>query len=176
MKRRFSELYLNAITGFIALGILAFAVHALWADCENAWREAGITSKNILMALTRDIGNNVSLLDLSLKGVVDGLRYRQFNNLPPEVQHRMLFDRATSASFVGTILLINENGDLIADGGAVIAPRPMNFSDREFFTARKDHSFLGLYLSRPHVNSFGTGRRALLLAGGYPILMGGSSA
>lgn len=164
MRGRLSELHLKLIAGVIALTILAVSGHALWADRQNTWREAEIASKNILSALSREIGNDIALLDLALKGVVEGLRYRTFNDLPAEVQHRMLFDRATSARFVGTIMLLDENGNLLADGGSIIAPRPMNFSDRNFFAAHKDHSFLGSYLGRPYRSSLGSGETSIALS------------
>ncbi len=155
VRRIVSGLYLNLIAGLILISILAISIQAMWTDRQSAWQEAEQSSRNILTGLTRDIGNNLALLDLALKGVIEGLRYQKFKELPPEVQHRMLFDRAVSATFPATILLLDEAGDLIADGGSVVAPRPMNFSHRDFFTTHKEHSFIGLYMSRPYRSRLG---------------------
>ena len=61
----------------------------------------------------------------------------------------MLFDRAVSASFMGTLLLVDQAGDLIADAGPVIASRSLNVADREYFLAHKENNHIGLYVSRP---------------------------
>jgi diguanylate cyclase (GGDEF) domain len=144
------RLRLNLIAGAIAIGILALSIQGLWNERQEAWREAEQTSRNLLMTLTRDIGSNVAAIDLVLKGVVEGFSYRGFAKLPPEIQYRILFDRAVSATFTGSILLLDEAGNLIADGGSVLAPRSLNFANDEFFRIHKESPFIGFYVSRPY--------------------------
>jgi diguanylate cyclase (GGDEF)-like protein len=150
MKRLFSEVYLHLIAGVIALGILGISAHTLWMDRLGTWREAERSSHNVLTTITRDLENNIELLDLSLKGTIEGLRHHGFRTLSPDLQYRMLFDRAASASFMGSLLLLDKNGDLIADAGPTIASRSLNVSDREYFRVHKENNHLGLYVSRPY--------------------------
>jgi diguanylate cyclase (GGDEF)-like protein len=152
MKRLLSEVYLHLIAGVIALGILGISAHTLWMDRLGTWQEAERSSRNVLTTIARDIDSNLELLDLSLKGAVEGLRHLGFHKLSPELQYRMLFDRAVSTSFMDSLLLVNRNGDLIADAGPIIASRGLNISDHESFRAHKDSNHIGLYVSRPYRN------------------------
>jgi len=149
MKRLFSEVYLQLVAGVIALGILGISAHTLWMDRQNTWQEAERASRNILTTIGHDLNSNLELLDLSLKGAMEGLRYLSVPQLPPDLQYRMLFDRAASASFMGTLLLVDQDGNLIADAGPIIASRSLNVADREYFTAHKENRHIGLYVSRP---------------------------
>jgi hypothetical protein len=144
MKRLFSEVYLHLISGIIALGILGISAHTLWIDRQDTWQEAEKSSRNVLTTIARDLNGNLELLDLSLKGTIEGLRYLSVQQLPPDLQYRMLFDRAVSASFMGTLLLVDQAGNLIADAGPVIALRSLNVSDREYFITHKKNNHIGL--------------------------------
>jgi len=164
MKRLLSATYLNAISGVIALGILAISANTLWNDRLDTWMEAERASRNLLTAIAHDLTTDLELMDLSLKGVIDGLQYVGFQKLPPDLKYRLLFDRATSPSFMESILVLNEAGNLIADAGPVIVPRNINVADREYFTAHKEKSHIGLYVSRPFRPRFGEGTPSLSLS------------
>lgn len=149
MKRLLSVVYLHLIAGIIAVGILGISAHILWMDRQHTWQEAEISSRNVLTTIARDLEGKLELLDLSLKGAMEGLRHLSVHKLPPDLQYRMLFDRASSASFMGVLLLADRAGNLIADAGPIIAERSLNVSDREYFTVHKEKSHVGLYVSRP---------------------------
>lgn len=181
MKRLFSEVYLHLVTGVIALGILGISAHTLWMDRQSTWQEAEKASRNILTTIAHDLDGNLELLDLSLKGAMEGLRYLSVLPLPPDLQYRMLFDRAASASFMGTLLLVDQAGNLIADAGPVIAPRSLNVADREYFIAHKENYHIGLYVSRPFKSktqhgdlSIGISRRLSDSAGRFAGVVMGS--
>jgi len=143
---------LNMIAGVIAVGILLLSLQGLWNERQEAWREAELTSRNLLTTLTRSIGGNIASIDLSLKGAIEAYRLEEFEKLPPEVRHRVLFDRAVAATFTGTILLLDNSGNMIADGGSVLAPRHLNFAGDEFFKGHQEIPFGGLYVSRPYIS------------------------
>jgi diguanylate cyclase (GGDEF)-like protein len=181
MKRLFSEVYLHLIAGVIALGILGISAHMLWMDRQNTWQEAEKSSRNVLTTIARDLDGKLERLDLSLKGAMEGLRYLSVQQLPPDLQYRMLFDRAVSASFLGTLLLVDEAGNLIADAGPVIASRSLNVADREYFIAHKEKNHIGLYVSRPFASrtrhgdlSIGISRKLLDPAGRFAGVVMGS--
>lgn len=181
MKRLFSEVYLHLIAGVIALGIFGISAHTLWMDRQNTWQEAERASRNILTTIAHDLDGNLELLDLSLKGAMEGLRYLGSQQLPPDLQYRMMFDRSASASFMGTLLLVDKVGNLMADAGPVIAPRSLNVADREYFTVHKENSHIGLYVSRPFASrawhgdlGIGISRRLLDSAGNFAGVVMGS--
>jgi diguanylate cyclase (GGDEF)-like protein len=183
MKRLLSEVYLHLIAGVIALGILGISAHTLWMDRLGTWQEAEKSSRNVLTTIARDLDSNLELLDLSLKGAIEGLHHLSFHKVAPDLQYRMLFDRAVSASFMGSLLLVDRNGDLIADAGPVIASRSLNVSDREDFKAHKEGNHIGLYVSRPYRSkaprgdlSIGISRRLSDPDGGFAGVAMGSIA
>lgn len=149
MKRLLSEAYLNIVAGVIALAILFISAHTLWSDRLNTWQEAERSSRNVLTAVARDLTSKLELLDSSLKGVMEARNLVGFQQLPPEIQYRVLFDRTASSTFMGSLLVVNESGNLIADAGPVIAPRDLNVADRDYFQIHKQNNHIGLYVSRP---------------------------
>ncbi|WP_201863189.1 sensor domain-containing diguanylate cyclase [Microvirga soli] len=183
MKRLLSEVYLHLIAGVIALGILGISAHTLWMDRLGTWQEAEKSSRNVLTTIVRDLDSNLELLDLSLKGAMEGLRHLGFHQLSPDLQYRMLFDRVASANFMAALLLVDRNGNLIADAGPMIASRSLNVSDREYFTAHKNAHHLGLYVTRPYRSraphgefSIGISRRLSDADGGFAGVVMGSIA
>jgi diguanylate cyclase (GGDEF)-like protein len=183
MKRLLSEVYLHLIAGVIALGILGISAHTLWMDRLGTWQEAEKSSRNVLTTIARDLDSNLELLDLSLKGAMEGLHHLSFHKLSADLQYRMLFDRVASASFMASLLLVDSNGALIADAGPLIASRSLNVSDREYFKAHKDTHHLGLYVSRPYRSkaphgdlTIGISRRLSDSNGGFAGVVMGSIA
>jgi diguanylate cyclase (GGDEF)-like protein len=163
-KRRPWMLRLNLVAAAIALGILALSVQGLWNERKEAWNSARQASRNLLTTLTRDLSGDIAAVDLSLERVIQGLRYQRFDKLPPEVQHGMLFDRAGVAHLATTVILADETGRLIADGGPVLAPRDLNVSDADFFKVHKEQSFLGLYISHPYESRIRAGSFSIALS------------
>ena len=161
MKLLLSDVYLHLIAGVIALGILGISTHTLWMDRQNLWQEAEKSSRNVLTTIARDLDGKIELLDTSLKGAMAGLRHPDFQRLPPDLQYRMLFDRAASASFMGTLLLVDREGNLIADAGPIIALRSLNVADREYFIVHRENSHLGLHVSRPFTSRTARGELAV---------------
>jgi len=118
-------------------------------DRLDTWQEAERSSRNVLTAVARDLTSDLNLLDVSLKGAIEGRNTSGFQQLPADLQYRLLFDRIASVSFIGAILIADEKGNLVADAGPVIAPRDLNVADRDYFTVHRDNNHIGLYVSRP---------------------------
>ncbi|MFC4172996.1 diguanylate cyclase [Microvirga sp. GCM10011540] len=150
------KLYLNLFAAVIALSIVALSGKILWDDHRRAWSEAKQSSLNLLTALARDLGGNIALLDLSLRGVIQDLNEQGFEELSPELRHRMLFDRAATAAYMGSVLVLNASGQVIADAEAV-TPRKANFGDRDYFKVHQERPDIGLYVSRAYKSRFRSG-------------------
>jgi len=155
MNRHLLRHQLNSVAGVLALTILGVAAYTLWIDYRDTWQEAEKTAQNMTTTIARDLNGNLEMLDLSLKGAIEGLRYVGFEHLPHDLQYRMVFDRSVSASLMASLLVLNEAGGLIMDAGPVIVPRTLNLADRDYFTVQKENSHLGLYVSRPYRSRIG---------------------
>jgi diguanylate cyclase (GGDEF)-like protein len=164
MKRLISESHLNLIAGVIVLGILAVSAHTLWIDRLYTWQEAEKSSRNVLTTVARDLGHDLELLDLSLKGAMEGQRHVGFKELSPDLKYYMLFDRAASAPFMGSLAIFDKAANLVADAGPIIAPRSLNVTDRDYFSVHKEHSHIGLYVSRPFKSRIGNGDLSIAIS------------
>lgn len=141
------------------VGMLALSGLMLLDLRRDAWDKVEQTSLNLLQVIERDIARNVEIFDLSLQGAVENLRAPGIDELSPAMRHLILFDRATTARYMGVMLVIDERGDIVYDAGAV-PPRKGNYADREYFRAHRDRPDLGLHVGPPLVSRL-TGERML---------------
>ena len=100
------------------------------------------------MALTQDIARNVELYDLSIRGVVEGLANGSLMAETPEMRQLVLFDRAATAPYLGSILVEDARGDVLLDSSSLV-PRSFNYADRAYFKAQSTTPELGLFISEP---------------------------
>nr|WP_224770909.1 sensor domain-containing diguanylate cyclase [Pseudomonas sp. FEN] len=114
----------------------------------SAAQAAARSASNIVQLIDADVLRNVELYDLAVKGLIKASQRPDLVNVPPQVRHLALFDRASSASHRGDVLLLDRQGGVIADSLSV-KPRVDNFSDREYFQAHLRNPDLGLMISRP---------------------------
>ncbi len=149
-------LHLHIVAAVIAASIFALSGAVLWQSRQDTWHEAEAASHNLLNAVARDISTNIGLLDLALKGVVQGLAYPDLSHLPSEVRHLILFDRIATTTYLGSILVLDEAGKVVADAASV-RPREGDFSDRDYFTVHRERADVGLYVSRPYNSRFRDG-------------------
>src|SRR5215470_7799774 len=126
-------------------GVLVYVIdQARQANLERA----GQTARSLIAAISSDISRNIEILDLSLQGVVDDLKYPELENIDPEWRRRILFDRSATARHLGRIMVIDEAGDLRIDSRSS-PPNRLNFADRDYFQAHKTRDDLGTYIGRP---------------------------
>lgn len=141
------------------LGMLGTSGVMLLDLRQDAWEQAEQTSKNLLQVLERDIARNVELYDLSIQSAADNLSTPGLAEISPQLRQLVLFDRAATARDMGVMLVIDENGDILADLDAV-PPRKGQYADREYFQVHKARAGLGLYVGQPIVSRL-TGERML---------------
>ena len=115
---------------------------------HDAWTSAERDAQNVLNTVSNDIARNIELYDLSLQGVVEGLDMPGLLDITPEMRQSLLFDRAATAKYLGSILVLNEHGIAIDDAGSVALP-PGNRADQEYFQAHQRDPDLGLFVSAP---------------------------
>ncbi len=149
-ERRRGLLGRRAVAALVLLGtcFLATSGAILWELRRQTWNNAARAAENLVAALSQDIGRNIELYDLSLQAVVDGLQLSEINQVSPQTRQAILFDRAATAKYLGSTLVLDEHGDVVEDAGAV-PPRRQNLSDRSYFTTQRDSPGRGLFISEP---------------------------
>ncbi|MEL6064746.1 MULTISPECIES: sensor domain-containing diguanylate cyclase [unclassified Methylobacterium] len=156
---------LRSARTWIALGVLApvgmVAVSGLMlAELRrDAWERAEQTSRNLLQVLDRDIARNVEIYDLSLQAAVENIAVPGLAQSDARLRQLILFDRAATARDMGVMLVIDAQGDVVADLGA-LPPRAGNYADRDYFKIHQARDGLGLQIGSPIVSRL-TGERML---------------
>jgi diguanylate cyclase (GGDEF)-like protein/PAS domain S-box-containing protein len=140
-----SALAICAVLGLCFLGLTG---HVLLQLRQQTWDSAIRESDNLVAALAQDIGRNIELYDLSLQAVVDGLQLPGIERLNPQMRQALLFDRAATAKYLGSILVLDESGVVVDDAGS-IPPRPAVLADRDYFQIHRDQPDQGLFISAP---------------------------
>ena len=140
--------------GFNLITIGFCAICALFSlDVRrSAWEQARISAGNLVAAIESDIERNIDLYDLSLMAVVENFRRPGLDRLSPEIRQLVLFDRAATAEYMGSILLLDRRGTVVLDSRSLHPPKP-SYGDQEFFVAHARDTDPGLHLSRPAVDS-----------------------
>ena len=131
----------------IVAGFCAASALTLYDLRRNTWNEAVNNETNLLNALSQDIARNIEIYDLSLQAVVEGLADPNLTRLAPELQSRLLYDRAASAKDLGSILVLDRNGKVVR--GSVATAVGADLQDREYFQAQKADPDRGLFISAP---------------------------
>ncbi|EJN27240.1 diguanylate cyclase (GGDEF) domain-containing protein [Pseudomonas sp. GM78] len=127
------------------LGIVAFL---LVRERANAELSASRSAANIVQLIEADVLRNVELYDVSLLGLIATSRREDLIQVSPQIRHLALFDRATAAPYKGDILLLDQQGNVVADS-ASREPRTGNFADREYFQSHVNNSDPSMFISRP---------------------------
>ena len=161
----------NPVTGRWLVGIglsitLAMAALGSWVlegAREDAWHRAEQEASNLLLALDRDITRNIDIVDLSLQGVAEALADPTLALASASVRHHALFDRAASAEDLGSMLVLDADGNITEDSIS-IAPRKLNLADYDFFRSQRDRADVGLFVSQPFLGSSSDGKPGIALS------------
>ncbi|CAB3715667.1 GGDEF domain-containing protein [Achromobacter marplatensis] len=148
-SRGFLHRTLYALAGLVAIGICAAAVALLWIDRRMTWESAYTAGHNLTGVLAADISRTLHVYDLSLQGVVERLREPGIELVKGEALHRFLFDRSSSAEYLGAIGVLDENGN-VRYASVDISPSERNLSDWDYFQVHRDADDVGMYVSRPY--------------------------
>ena len=140
-SRGFLHRTLYALAGLVAIGICAAAVALLWIDRRLTWESAYTAGHNLTGVLAADISRTLHVYDLSLQGVVERLREPGIELVKGEALHRFLFDRSSSAEYLGAIGVLDENGN-VRYASVDISPSERNFSDWDYFQVHRDLSLI----------------------------------
>lgn len=142
------ELMLVLGSSLTVVAIIAIVTFLLIRERANAMQAATRGATNIVQLIDADVLRNVELYDLSLQGLIAAAQRDDLQKVSAQIRHLVLFDRSSTARFKGDVLLLDKRGEVIADS-SLIAPKPGNFADREYFQAHVTNSDTGMFISRP---------------------------
>ncbi|MDT7952561.1 MAG: sensor domain-containing diguanylate cyclase [Acetobacteraceae bacterium] len=131
----------------VALGMAVLGSMALLESRNDAWAQAERSAGSLLLALDRDIGRNISILDLSLTGLVKALVEPGIDQTSPAIRHHALFDRSATAEDLGSLLVLDPEGRVVEDSLSLVPP-PVRVADRDYFRVHQQNSDVGLFVSR----------------------------
>jgi diguanylate cyclase (GGDEF)-like protein len=146
--------WLVAVSVIVTLGFCVICGTILWEVRLGVSERAVQSTNNLIAALKSDIERNVELYDLSLQAVVDGMNLPQINTLEPEVRQLILFDRAATAKFLGSISVLDATGKVILNSGT-LRPLPANYAAEDYFTVHRDDPKAGLFMKGPMADELG---------------------
>ncbi|PLZ04228.1 diguanylate cyclase [Burkholderia sp. WAC0059] len=133
----------------VATVMAALTFHAIYAARADEFRYAAGNSSNIVTIVDDDLERNFELYDLSLQAVVSGAENAGTWTLPAPLRQRVLFDRATVASYLGGAYVVDAQGRVKASQtGRVDAA--VSLADRDYFIAQQRDPSVGLYISHPY--------------------------
>ncbi|WP_396331738.1 diguanylate cyclase [Burkholderia anthina] len=147
----------------IALLLLLLCGIVLYEGRIDALDRARTTQQNIALMASWDIERNIELYSLSLDAVVEGENDPEVVRLPMAMRRQVLFDRATTAKYLGGIYVLNAKGDISVDGKSDV-PRKANFANEPYFAVHRDHPDIGLYVSDPYHSRLRGGSPSIALS------------
>src|SRR5450830_123350 len=135
----------SVLTALLIVGMVAAL---LIREHANTLQTAQRTANNITQLIDTDVLRNIELYDMALKGLIAATERSDLQDVSASIRHLILFDRSAAAPYKGDTLLLDANGEVIADA-SLLTPKKENFADRDYFQAQRNNPDLGLYISRP---------------------------
>ncbi|WP_341317498.1 sensor domain-containing diguanylate cyclase [Paraburkholderia sp. IMGN_8] len=155
----------GVVVGAVLLALFMCLVTS-WVLLESradAHSRAEENARNLVLVIDRDISRTIELYDLSLQAVVDGTADQQVMALPPALRSKLLFDRAATGKYLGSIFVLDEHGSVALDSKSTVPPTG-NFSDRDYFLVHRSSAEAGLYVSKPYGSRLRNGALTIALS------------
>ncbi|EEA00788.1 diguanylate cyclase [Burkholderia sp. H160] len=146
----------------VALAMSILTALEVGAGRSEMLDHARQTSQNLVSLISADIERNVEINSLSLQSMVDAARDPLTWTLPIPVRQAMLFDRATTAAYLGGAYILDAEGEVVAaQNGA--ATTTVRLDDREYFQVHLRNPAVGLYFSHPFMSRLRSGKLSIAL-------------
>lgn len=147
-KRSRPEIILIFGSALAVIAIVAIVTSLLIRERASARDFAARSASNIVQLIDADVQRNAELYDTALQGLISSWQKPEVRSLTPQMRQLVLFDPSTAAPSKGELLLLDQNGDTLADSLSVV-PRIVNLADRPHFQAHRDNPDLDLLISDP---------------------------
>ncbi len=133
----------------VVLGICSLVGFLVLEARRDAWGHAAMETANMRRLVARDLARNLEVFDLSLRAIAENLAVPGVAELPANIRDMALFNRAVSASHIGSVLATDQDGVVRYVPSSAESVIGQSFADRDYFTVHRDNPDIGLYISRP---------------------------
>jgi len=147
----------------LASAITVLGGYALFEMRRDAMDRAADSASSLAQILEHDIARNLEIYETSMQAVISGVADRRIMALPPNLRQQVLFDRSTTASHMGSLLVTDAQGNLILDSCATPA-RKVNIADRDYFRVHHDEKDIPTYISQPFRPRLSDGGQSIALS------------
>ncbi|SDC96893.1 sensor domain-containing diguanylate cyclase [Paraburkholderia lycopersici] len=144
------------------LGTAGLCIAMLLVSREDAYHQAIQVGRNLTLVLERDIVRSVELYDLSLRAVAEGAANPSVMSLPKELRNQVLFERPTTARYLGPITVYGPDGTVQACS-IETSIRRTHRPDVRWFITQAEKTDAGLYVSAPYASRTAGGKIVLAL-------------
>lgn len=138
-------------SGALVAAMAVICAVTLYQSRLDTMAHAIETSRNLALFAENDVARNIEHYDLSLQAVVDGVNDPELINASARVRALALFDRAANATYLGSFVVLDAQGNVALDARDELS-KSANFSSRDFFIAHKTNPAVGLYIGVPYVS------------------------
>ncbi|HZZ09723.1 MAG TPA: diguanylate cyclase [Paraburkholderia sp.] len=156
--------YFAGVAGtLVAVSMAGLTLLTLEAGRTDTLDHARETAQNLVAIISSDLERNVEIYNLSLQAMADGAGDRATWSLPPKLRTAVLFDRATTAVYLGGAYVIGPDGRVRASGSGDV-DSPVRFTDRDYFLVHQRNASAGLYFSHPFRSRLRDGKLSIGLS------------
>jgi len=153
---RLPMFWIGLLGGLAAGGLVVLCGLILWDGRRDAEAQADSAAQNMVSVVEQDIARTIGNFDLSLQGVIQGLREPEVAPLTGKARAMALFDYAATAQYLNAIFILDENGKVV-EGSRTFSSKITDFSDRDYFTVHRNNPDVGMFLSHPLVSRVNNG-------------------
>ena len=146
--------WLIALGVGITVAYSAISAGFLWDSGRRDHENALVAATNLTASIQSEIARNIELYDLSLQAVAEGLQLPDFERIDPALRQIILFDRSASARDLGSIMVLNEQGNVTVESRTLF-PRKDNYAGRDYFQFHKNSLSAGHYIGGAWVTKRG---------------------
>lgn len=143
--------WLTAFGLCLTIGIVAVGSIVLLGLRQDTWRQASVASENLATALADNIARDLATYDLSLQGARDAVSTDGIGDVLPQLRHIAIFDRAASAEFLGSLMVVGPDGK-VTDSSTSLTPPTFDLSDRDYVRVQRERNDAGLFISAPYLS------------------------
>lgn len=144
------------------MAMFGIGTSSLMASRGNAFNQAVQNSRNLTLVLEHDMRRSIDQYDLSLRAAAEGVADKRVMSLPTNMRSLVLFDRAATGRYLGSITVRAADGRLLADSVGRSDARD-DRGDAHQALAGYQMTPGGLYIGHPVRFSLGDGPLAIAL-------------